>query len=195
MFFNFKKNRHIDPWKAFSSVLEFNKDKPNYSISFQNEIGIICWDENNELDSFSVTKLPKIISDGDSGTKTKFEFVEEKGEMSWVILSDENYDDLVSTAYTLQNAFNDLISIDFVVAIILKIDISDNSYIKLDDLSAYSIYLVFNNNPMGFYPLVYSDEKKRQPFIEIQIFDILKKSSLFLNKNQNNWYSVENIPF
>ena len=147
------------------------------------------------MDSFSVTKLPKIISDGDSGTKTKFEFVEEKGEMSWVILSDENYYDLVSTAYTLQNAFNDLISIDFVVAIILKIDISDNSYIKLDDLSAYSIYLVFNNNPMGFYPLVYSDEKKRQPLIEIQIFDILKKSSLFLNKNQNNWYSVENIPF
>ena len=195
MFFNFKKNKQLDPWKALSSILDLYKNQANFSISLQNKLGLICWDEKNDLNSFSVTKLPEIISAGDQGTKTDFNVVGEEGDMSWVILSDNNFGDLISTAYTLQNAFNDLISKDFVIAIILKIDISDNSYINLNDLNVCSTYLVFNNNPIGFYPLAYSEDKKRQPLIEIQIFDILKKSPLFLNKNQNNWYSVENIPF
>ena len=120
MFFNFKKNKQLDPWKALSSILDLYKNQANFSISLQNKLGLICWDEKNDLNSFSVTKLPEIISAGDQGTKTDFNVVGEEGDMSWVILSDNNFGDLISTAYTLQNAFNDLISKDFVIAIIIE---------------------------------------------------------------------------
>ena len=55
-------------------------------------------------------------------------------------------------------------------------------------------YLVFNENPLGYYPLIYQDGV-RQPIAEIEIFDVIKNNGALLNSNQSKWFSVDNIPF
>ena len=55
------------------------------------------------------------------------------------------------------------------------------------------LYLVFNENPPGYYPLVYKNET-RQPIAEIELFDQVKNSGIRFNKDQRKWFSVDKIP-
>ena len=55
------------------------------------------------------------------------------------------------------------------------------------------LYLVFNENPPGYYPLVYQNET-RQPIAEIELFDLIKNSGIGFNKDQRKWFSVDKIP-
>ena len=55
-------------------------------------------------------------------------------------------------------------------------------------------YLVFNENPLGYYPLVYQNGA-RQQIAEIEIFDVIKNYGVMLNTNQSKWFSVDKLPF
>jgi len=57
----------------------------------------------------------------------------------------------------------------------------------------HDYYLVFNQKPLGYYPLVY-ENGHRQPVSELEIMDLALKQNLYVNKNQNNWFGVEDIP-
>lgn len=179
----------VDKWQAMSTVLTLNAGN---ALSMEYKAGIICWDKAGKLEEFSSKELGKIISEGDQGTATTFKVIDEKGDTAWLILSDDNFEDLISTAYTVSNAISDLISSDFIIGLILKFSTLDIDF--LSEKTATDKYLVFNENPLGFYPLVYAGSE-RQHFDELQIADFLKTSGLFMNKNRNNWYSVEKIPF
>ena len=57
----------------------------------------------------------------------------------------------------------------------------------------HDYHLVFNQKPLGYYPLVY-ENGHRQPVSELEIMDLALKQNLYVNKNQNNWFGVEGIP-
>ena len=102
----------VDKWQALSTVLPLNVGNP---LSMEHKAGIICWDRHGKLEEFSSKELGRIISDGDQGTATTFKVIDEKGDTAWLILSDDNFEDLISTAYTVSNAISDLISSDFII--------------------------------------------------------------------------------
>ena len=68
---------------------------------------------------------------------------------------------------------------------------NSESYSFLNNNHDY--YLVFNQKPLGYYPLVYENDI-RQPISELEILDLAIKEGLNVNKNQDNWFGVENIP-
>mgnify|MGYP001158234295 FL=1 len=161
-------------------------------ISFYKNSKIMCWDNENQVEEFSKKELKKIISEGDQGTKTDFKIINEPGEVSWIILYDENFDDLISTTYTVFNALSQLISSNTVMGILFNFNIKNSEASSFLD-SKHEYYLVFNQKPLGYYPLVY-ENNARQPISELEIMDIASKKNLYINKNQNNWFGVEDIP-
>ncbi|MFL2673111.1 MAG: PspA-associated protein PspAB [Dehalococcoidia bacterium] len=161
-------------------------------INFFRYSKIMCWDNQDLIEEFSKRELKKIISEGNQGTSTKFKLINEPGEVTWVILEDENFSDLVSTTFTVFNALSQLINLNTVMGILFNFEIKNSeSYSFLNNNHDY--YLVFNQKPLGYYPLVYENDI-RQPISELEILDLAIKESLHVNKNQDNWFGVENIP-
>ena len=101
--------------------------------------------------------------------------------------------ELISSVFTVVNAVTQEISLDSVMGVIFPINVGDElslSYIE----KSQNLYLVFNENPLGYYPLVYQNGT-RQPIAEIEIFDVIKNHGVLLNRNQSKWFSVDKLPF
>ncbi|MEC7881184.1 MAG: hypothetical protein VX590_04255 [Chloroflexota bacterium] len=186
----FKKDSPLDLWNSMASIKNF-ENSFNW-INFCRDSKIMCWDNENLIEDFSKRELNRIISEGDQGTNTNFKLINEPGEVTWIILEDKNFSDLISTTFTVFNALSQLINVNAVMGILFNFNIENSessSFLNSD----HDYYLVFNQKPLGYYPLVY-ENSDRQPISELEIMDLALKQNLYVNKNQDNWFGVEDIP-
>ena len=103
-----------------------------------------------------------------------------------------DFNELIASAFTVVNALSQEISNESVMGLIFPIFIEKKDNLNYLDKDQ-KLYLIFNENPPGYYPLVYQNET-RQPFAEIELFDLIKNLGIVLNKDQRKWFSVDNIP-
>jgi len=190
-FSKFFKNDPIKKlWDSISSIKNLNEKKV---VAFKGEVGVMCWEKDDQIKVFCETKLINILNDGVENSKTNFNLIDEKGEVFWIKLKDKNFNELISSVFTVVNALTQEISLDSVMGVIFPINVGDElslSYIE----KSQNLYLVFNENPLGYYPLVYQNGT-RQPIAEIEIFDVIKNHGVLLNRNQSKWFSVDKLPF
>ena len=190
-FSKFFKNDPIEKlWNSISSIKNLNEKEV---VGFKDEVGVMCWEKDNQIKVFCETELSNILNDGVENSKTNFNLIDEKGEVFWIKLKDKNFNELISSVFTVVNAVTQEISLDSVMAVIFPINVGDElslSYIE----KSQNHYLVFNENPLGYYPLVYQNGA-RQQIAEIEIFDVIKNYGVMLNTNQSKWFSVDKLPF
>ena len=190
-FSKFFKNDPIEKlWNSISSIKNLNEKEV---VGFKDEVGVMCWEKDNQIKVFCETELSNILNDGVENSKTNFNLIDEKGEVFWIKLKDKNFNELISSVFTVVNALTQEISLDSVMGVIFPINVGDElslSYIE----KSQNLYLVFNENPLGYYPLVYQNGT-RQPIAEIEIFDVIKNHGVLLNRNQSKWFSVDKLPF
>ena len=190
-FSKFFKNDPIEKlWNYISSIKNLNEKKV---VSFRNEIGVMCWEKEDQIKVFCENKLDVILNDGIENSTTNFNLIDEKGEVFWIKLGDKNFNELISSVFTVVNALTQEISPDSVMGLIIPFYIEKDLGLSYWD-NNQNHYLVFNENPLGYYPLIYQDGT-RQPISEIEIFDLIKNNGLLVNSNQSKWFSVDNIPF
>ena len=190
-FSKFFKNDPIEKlWNSISSIKNLNEKEV---VGFKDEVCVMCWEKDNQIKVFCETELSNILNDGVENSKTNFNLIDEKGEVFWIKLKDKNFNELISSVFTVVNAVTQEISLDSVMAVIFPINVGDElslSYIE----KSQNHYLVFNENPLGYYPLVYQNGA-RQQIAEIEIFDVIKNYGVMLNTNQSKWFSVDKLPF
>ena len=189
-FSKFFKNDPIEKlWNYISSIKNLNEKKV---VSFRNEIGVMCWEKEDQIKVFCENKLDIILNDGIENSTTNFNLIDEKGEVFWIKLEDKNFNELISSVFTVVNALTQEISPDSVMGLIIPFYIEKDLGLSYWD-NNQNHYLVFNENPIGYYPLIYQDGA-RQSISEIEIFDLIKNNGLLVNSNQSKWFSVDNIP-
>ena len=189
-FSKFFKNDPIEKlWMLLSSI-KFLKNEN--ILNPRNKVGVMCWEKNDQIKVFCDKNLKNILNDGVEDSKTTFNLIDESGEVVWIILEDRDFNELVASAFTTVNALSQEINNESVMGLIFPVVIenTDNSN-YLDHNQRH--YLIFNENPPGYYPLVYQNED-RQPIAEIELFDLIKNSGIEFNKDQRKWFSVDNIP-
>ena len=189
-FSKFFKNDPIEKLWTLLSSIKFLKNENN--LNPENKVGVMCWEKNDQIKVFCDKKLKNILNDGVEDSKTTFNLIDESGEVVWIILEDRDFNELVASAFTTVNALSQEINTESVMGLIFPVVIenTDNSN-YLDHNQRH--YLIFNENPPGYYPLVYQNED-RQPIAEIELFDLIKNSGIEFNKDQRKWFSVDNIP-
>ena len=189
-FSKFFKNDPIEKLWALLSSIKFLKNEN--ILNPRNKVGVMCWEKNDQIKVFCDKKLKNILNDGVEDSKTTFNLIDESGEVVWIILEDRDFNELVASAFTTVNALSQEINNESVMGLIFPVVIenTDNSN-YLDHNQRH--YLIFNENPPGYYPLVYQNED-RQPIAEIELFDLIKNSGIEFNKDQRKWFSVDNIP-
>lgn len=189
-FSKFFKNDPIEKlWKLLSSINFLENEN---LLKVDNKVGVMCWEKNDQIKVFCETKLKKILNDGVDESKTNFNLIDESGEVVWIILDDNDFNELIASAFTVVNALSQEISNESVMGLIFPIFIEKKDNLNYLDKDQ-KLYLIFNENPPGYYPLVYQNET-RQPFAEIELFDLIKNLGIVLNKDQRKWFSVDNIP-
>tara|TARA_B000000609_G_C24152974_1_gene338540 strand:- start:445 stop:1032 length:588 start_codon:yes stop_codon:yes gene_type:complete len=189
-FSKFFKNDPIEKLWTLLSSIKFLKNEN--ILNPENKVGVMCWEKNDQIKVFCDKKLKNILNDGVEDSKTTFNLIDESGEVVWIILEDRDFNELVASAFTTVNALSQEINNESVMGLIFPVVIenTDNSN-YLDHNQRH--YLIFNENPPGYYPLVYQNED-RQPIAEIELFDLIKNSGIEFNKDQRKWFSVDNIP-
>ena len=189
-FSKFFKNDPIEKLWTLLSSIKFLKNEN--ILNPRNKVGVMCWEKNDQIKVFCDKKLKNILNDGVEDSKTTFNLIDESGEVVWIILEDRDFNELVASAFTTVNALSQEINTESVMGLIFPVVIenTDNSN-YLDHNQRH--YLIFNENPPGYYPLVYQNEA-RQPIAEIELFDLIKNSGIEFNKDQRKWFSVDNIP-
>lgn len=189
-FSKFFKNDPIEKLWTLLSSIKFLKNEN--ILNPENKVGVMCWEKNDQIKVFCDKKLKNILNDGVEDSKTTFNLIDESGEVVWIILEDRDFNELVASAFTTVNALSQEINNESVMGLIFPVVIenTDNSS-YLDHNQRH--FLIFNENPPGYYPLVYQNED-RQPIAEIELFDLIKNSGIEFNKDQRKWFSVDNIP-
>ncbi len=189
-FSKFFKNDPIEKLWTLLSSIKFLKNEN--ILNPRNKVGVMCWEKNDQIKVFCDKKLKNILNDGVEDSKTTFNLIDESGEVVWIILEDRDFNELVASVFTTVNALSQEINNESVMGLIFPVVIenTDNSN-YLDHNQRH--YLIFNENPPGYYPLVYQNED-RQPIAEIELFDLIKNSGIEFNKDQRKWFSVDNIP-
>ena len=189
-FSKFFKNDPIEKlWNLLSSI-KFLKSEN--LIKADNKVGVMCWEKNDQIKEFCKTKLKHILNDGVEKSNTNFNLIDESGEVVWIVLDDNDFNELIASAFTVVNALSQEISNESVMGLIFPLIIENKDNLNYLDLEQ-RLYLVFNENPPGYYPLVYQNET-RQPIAEIELFDLIKNSGIGFNKDQRKWFSVDKIP-
>ena len=189
-FSKFFKNDPIEKLWTLLSSIKFLKNEN--ILNPENKVGVMCWEKNDQIKVFCDKKLKNILNDGVEDSKTTFNLIDESGEVVWIILEDRDFNELVASVFTTVNALSQEINNESVMGLIFPVVIenTDNSN-YLDHNQRH--YLIFNENPPGYYPLVYQNED-RKPIAEIELFDLIKNSGIEFNKDQRKWFSVDNIP-
>ena len=189
-FSKFFKNDPIEKLWTLLSSIKFLKNEN--ILNPKNKVGVMCWEKNDQIKVFCDKNLKNILNDGVEDSKTTFYLIDESGEVVWIILEDRDFNELVASAFTTVNALSQEINNESVMGLIFPVVIenTDNSN-YLDHNQRH--FLIFNENPPGYYPLVYQNED-RQPIAEIELFDLIKNSGIEFNKDQRKWFSVDNIP-
>ena len=153
-FSKFFKNDPIEKlWNYISSIKNLNENKV---VSFRNEIGVMCWEKEDQIKVFCENKLDIILNDGIENSTTNFNLIDEKGEVFWIKLEDKNFNELISSVFTVVNALTQEISPDSVMGLIIPFYIEKDLGLSYWD-NNQNHYLVFNEHPIGYYPLIYQD--------------------------------------
>ncbi|GIS28450.1 MAG: hypothetical protein CM15mP129_06470 [Chloroflexota bacterium] len=154
-FSKFFKNDPIEKlWDLLSSI-KFLKNEN--LLNPENKVGVMCWEKNDQIKVFCEKKLKNILNDGVEDSNTNFNLIDESGEVVWIILEDNDFNELVASAFTTVNALSQEINSESVMGLIFPLVIENKDNLNYLDHNQRH-YLVFNENPPGYYPLVYQNE-------------------------------------
>lgn len=152
--------------------------------------------EENAFQSNLKSELNDVLYMGEGATKTAFEIEDDDRGMRWVVLEDGNFNDLVSSVYTVGNAIGLNGGADNLLAAVFELyftgTVEDNTY-----RSGLRTYWIYRYDRKAFYPFVPTgdSEGERDRPTEARLGQDLRKHGLAIEKSLTEWMGLWGIPF
>jgi hypothetical protein len=187
-----------DDWSAMSTVIKAEaKLQTLGEITPSRRAGVIYRDnEDNAFLSDLKNELKPILYSGEGATKTTFEIHDDDRGMRWIVLEDGNFNDLVSSVYTVGNAIGANEAGDNLLAAVFELyftgTVEDNTY-----RSGLRTYWIYRYDRKAFYPFVPTGENEgeRDRPTEARLGQDLRKHGLSIEKSLTEWMGLWGIPF
>ena len=126
----FKKDFLNQLWLNFEKLLEITNQNNEFKLLPSTGLLLSKVSDNDFLVDIK-SNLKIILNQGEGATKTRIKIVEDSDDMEWVLLSDKNLFDLLSSVYTAVNAININSNINNLIAIALKFSINIDNKEKI----------------------------------------------------------------
>lgn len=142
------------------------------------------------------SELDPILYQGEGATKTAFELSSDDQQMNWVVLDDGNFDDLVSSVYTVGNAMGANGAGGNLLAAVFELYFSgavgDDSY-----RSGTRTYWIYRYDRKAFYPFVPTGDQpgERDRPTETYIAGLARRQGLVIERSYEEWMGLWGIPF
>lgn len=185
-------------WSAMSTVIKAEAKLQSLGeITPSRRAGVIYRnDENNQFQSDIKSELNTVLYVGDGATKTNFEITDDDRGMRWIVLEDGDFNDLVSSVYTVGNAIGMNGGSDNLLAAVFELyftgTVEDNTY-----RSGLRTYWIYRYDRKTFYPFVPTgdNEGERDRPTEARLGQDLRKHGLVIEKSLTEWMGLWGIPF
>ena len=187
-----------DHWSAMSSVTRVEtKLQELGEITPSRRAGVI-YRNSDEIAFLSniETELKTVLHVGEDATKTAFNIKDDDRGMRWVVLEDGNFNDLVSSVYTVGNAIGLNSGLDNILAAVFELyftgELEDRTY-----RSGLRTYWIYRYDRKAFYPFVPTGDKEgdRDRPTEARMGHDLRKQGLIVERSLTEWMGLWGIPF
>lgn len=185
-------------WSAMSTVIKAEaKLQALGEITPSRRAGVIYRnDESNSFQHDIKIELNEVLYSGAGATKTAFDIEDDDRGMRWIVLEDGNFEDLVSTVYTVGNAIGMNGGAGNLLAAVFELyftgTVEDNTY-----RSGLRTYWIYRYDRKAFYPFVPTGETEgdRDRPTEARLGQDLRKHGLSVEKSLTEWMGLWGIPF
>ena len=184
----FKKDFLNELWLDFEKLLNIKNVENDFNIMPISGLLVSNLSKNDFFKNLE-SNLQVILNDGEESTETKVQIIKDSEDMNWIMLSDDQSFDLLSSIYTTINAINSHESIKNVIGVALKFSINFNGLTE-------KCYLIYRMDLQSFYPFAPTSNNvgDRNEEMERFLFDFLKSKKINLEKNKRNWLGLWGIP-
>ncbi|NQW18977.1 MAG: hypothetical protein HQ478_16010 [Chloroflexi bacterium] len=194
----FSRNQEpVDDWMVIQTILHAESQLHGQSqITPSRRAGILFRpDENNGFLTTLERELIHILNEGEGATKTASRIEDDDHGTRWVVLDDGNFEDLVSSVYTIGNAMTHNDAAQLRIAAVFEFYRSGSSSGE-DDWAPGSVgYWVYRYDRQRFYPFVPEGDEERNRPAETQISQMMRSANISVEKEVEEWRPIWGIPF
>ena len=185
-------------WEAIEPILRTEKVlREKGEITPARRAGVIYRvnGSNEFIDNLS-NEIDSILYDGVGSTKTSYQIKDDSVGTKWVVLEDGNFQDLVSSVYTVGNSICSNGGKNNLIAAVFEFYFSGQINEKTEKLGLRT-YCIYRYERRAFYPFVPTGNKEgdRDRDSEAVLANDMRKSGLNIENTLTEWMGLWGIPF
>ena len=139
--------------------------------------------ESSFFDSLE-SEIGQLLQISGQSTGTGYEIKDDGFGTRWVILSDEDFEDLVATVHLIGETVTEHGFGDRLLAAVFRFDYEGKK-----------AYWVYNIKRGSFYPFVLAGDKERDNAAEMRLGALMEEEKLPVESSLEQWYALWGIPF
>ncbi len=200
-FFGRRKNTD-SLWDSMSSVSRmvdgFKREgeavapRRNAGVVYRHDDGIPFLESLSE-------QLDGILYEGPSATKTAYEIKDDAHGMRWAILNDGNFDDLLSSIFTVANAIKMNGGDQNLLAAVFDFDFAGHAINPHSEAGSGYVnsYLIYRFDRNSYYPFVPTGDNagERDRETERMLGSAVRSAGLKTENSPSEWLGLWGIPF
>ena len=200
-FFGRRKNTN-SLWDSMSSVSRMvdGFKREGEAVSPRRQAGIVYRHDEAIpfLESLS-DRLDEILYEGPGATKTGYEIEDDAHGMRWAILNDGNFDDLLSSIFTVANAIKMNGGDQNLLAAVFELDFANHAVNPhVEAVAGYvNAYLIYRFDRNSYYPFVPTGDNAgdRDRETERMLGSAVRSAGLKTENSLSEWLGLWGIPF
>ena len=187
----------VDDWTVIQTILHAESQLHGQSeITPSRRAGVLYRpDDGNQFLSNLERQLIHILNEGEGATKTASRIENDEHSTSWVVMDDGNFEDLVSSVYTIGNAMKYNEAGQNRIAAVVEFYRSGYAAGENDWAPGSVGYWVYRYDRQRFYPFVPEGDEERNRAGEMQISQMMRSANVSVEKEMEEWRPIWGIPF
>lgn len=197
-----RKRRGDSMWDSMSSVSDMVSGfkREGEAVSPRRQAGIIYRHDDAVPFLTSISEhLDGILYEGPGATKTGYEIRDDDHGMRWAILNDGNFDDLLSSTFTVANAIISNDGRPNLLAAVFEFDFANHAVNPHAEAgSGYvNAYLIYRFDRNSYYPFVPTGDAagERDRETERMLGTAVRGAGLKTEGAMSEWLGLWGIPF
>jgi hypothetical protein len=130
------------------------------------------------------TELTELLKVSGRATETRCEIKDDSYGTRWVVLEDQDFEDLVATIHLVAETIAEHGFGDRLLAAVLQLNYEGKN-----------AYWLYNYKQGRFYPFVLSGPQQRDNAAELRLGTLMEGENIPVQKELEQWYAIWGIPF
>jgi hypothetical protein len=178
------KIKNADREKFFSIIGAAFDLQGSANIRMLGKAGIVMNPAESQYFDKLNSEIRSLMNISGKSTGARHEIIDDEFGTRWVVLDDQDFEDLVTTLHLIGETVADHGFGDRLLASVFAFE-----------FERQEVYWIYNYKTGKFYPFVTSGPRQRDNATEMRLGELMKEQKLPVERKLENWYALWGIPF